>query len=226
MFNLCGLLILNTAIVTFKKADNTNSIVFKIRNQKIRHQTFKDMLTIHYALTKVDYNNFYTYVTWDAPGMQRKRSLYYLRQMGTIVLFTAVFYFTGLFDRSSLFAFIVISFILLTSILSMTGVRSSIRQMAKKISDDPENASIFIASIITVSETGILIRDEFSERKYQWKAITKKQENTEYYFLFYSSLEAIIIPKRFFKAGEQSLFENLLSRFLSFEAEIGHLIKN
>jgi hypothetical protein len=184
------------------------------------------MLTLQYALTKDDYNNYYTFVTWDAPGKQKKRGLYYLRQMGTIVLFTAVFFYTGLFDRSSIFAFIVISFILLTSVLSITGVRSSIIQQAKNISDDPENASIFIPTVVTISETGILLMDEFSERKYQWLAFTKKQENNDYYFLFYSSLEAIIIPKRVFKHSEQLLFDGLLSRFLSFDAELGHLIKN
>jgi len=184
------------------------------------------MLTLQYSLTKEDYNNYYVFVTWDAPGKQKKRGLYYLRQMGTIVLFTAVFFYTGLFDRSSIFAFIVICFILLTSILSITGVRSSIRQQARNISDDPENAAIFISTTVNVSETGLLLKDEFSERKYHWLAFTKKQENNEYYFLFYSSLEAIIIPKRVFKQSEQILFDNLLARFLSFDADLGHLIKN
>jgi YcxB-like protein len=183
------------------------------------------MLTVQYALTKDDYNNYYTFVTWDAPGRQRKRSLYYLRQIGTIILFTAVFFYTGLFDRSSIFAFIVISFILLTSVISITGVRSSIMQQAKKISDDPENTSIFAPAIVTISETGIFLQDEFTERKYQWQAFIKKQENSEYYFLFYSSLEAIIIPKRVFKTTEQILFKSLLAQFLSFDAEVGHLIK-
>ena len=184
------------------------------------------MLTLHYALTKEDYNNYYIFVTWDAPEKQKKRSLYYLKQMGTIVLFTAVFFYTGLFDRSSIFSFIVISFILLTSVVAITGVRSSIRQQAKNISDDPENASIFISTSVSISETGILLQDKFSERKYQWAAFTKKQENNNYYFLFYSSLEAIIIPKRVFKQSEQILFEDLLARFLSFDADLGHLVKN
>ena len=181
------------------------------------------MLTVHFNLTKEDYNNYYIFVSWDAPGNQRKRALYFLKNMGTIVLFTAVFYLTGLFDRSSVFAFVVISFILITSVLSITGVRSSIRQQAEKISNDPENISLFTTTAITISETGILLQDEFTERRFQWYAFIKKQENKEYYFLFYSSLEAIIIPKRAFKASEQLLFEGLLSRFLSFDADLGTL---
>jgi hypothetical protein len=184
------------------------------------------MLTLRYSLTKEDYNNYYTFVTWDAPGRQKKRSLYYLRQMGTIVLFTGVFFYTGLFDRSSIFAFVVISVIVLTSVLSIAGVRTSIRQQASIISDDPENASVFLPTTVTISEAGILLHDEYSERKYQWPAFTKKQENNDYYFLFYSSLEAIIIPKRVFATAEKLLFEEMLLRFLSFDAEVGYLIKN
>jgi hypothetical protein len=181
------------------------------------------MLNLQYAITKEDYNNYYIFVTWDAPGKQRNRSRYYLRQMGTIVLFTGVFYYTGLFDRSSLFAFLVISVILFTSVLSITGVRSSIKQQAEKISNDPENTSLFGATSITVSETGILLKDEFTTRSFQWPAFIKKQENTSYYFLFYSSLEAIIVPKRVFKPGEEGVFQQLLSRYLSFDAELGQL---
>ena len=184
------------------------------------------MLNLQFAITREDYNNYYLFVTWDAPGKQRSRSRYYLRQMGTIILFTAVFYFTGLFDRSSWFAFLVISFILLTSVLSITGVRSSIRQQAEKISNDPENAALFNTTNVIISETGISLKDEFTARLFQWPAFIKKQENEAYYFLFYSSLEAIIIPKKIFKFDEHLIFQQLLSSYLSFDAEVGYLVKN
>lgn len=185
------------------------------------------MLTLHYALTKEDYSNYYSFVAWDAPGKHKKRSLYYLRQIGTIVLFTAVFYFTGLFDRSSMFAFVVIGFILLTSIVSMTGARSAIVGQADKISDNPENSSIFLINNVTISETGILLQDEYTERKFRWPAFIKKQENGAYYFLFYNASEAVIIPKKVFKsAADKALFDGLLVQFLSFDAEVGYLIKN
>ena len=158
---------------------------------------------------------------------KKKRSLHYLKQSGSIVLFTALFYYTGLFNRSSYFAFIVIAFILLTSILTITGVRSSIVTQAQKITDDPDNSSIFIPTTVIIGETGISLHDEFSERKFRWAAFIKKQENSDYYFLFYNSLEAVIIPKRVFRSDEDKiLFDKLLVQFLSFDAEIGYLIKN
>lgn len=184
------------------------------------------MLTLHYALTKEDYTNYYIFVAWDAPGKHAKRSLYYLKQLGTIIIFTGVFYYTGLFDRSSLFAFVVISLILFTSVLSITGIRSTITSQAKKISDNPENSAIFLSTTVVISETGILLEDALTARKFKWEAFLKKQENNNYYFLFYNSFEAIIIPKKVFKTdAEKRLFDSLLIQFLSFDAEIGHLIK-
>ena len=184
------------------------------------------MLTLNFALTKDDYDNFYTFVAWDSPGKHAKRSLYFLKQLGTIVLFTGIFYYTELFDRNSLFAFIVISLILVTAILAITGVRSSIKNQAKKISNDPENSSIFVNTAVVISAAGIFLRDDLTERKLQWPAFIKKLENKEYYFLFYNSMEAIIIPKRVFKNKEDKLlFDSLLIQFLSFEAELGNLIK-
>ncbi len=51
-------------------------------------------------------------------------------------------------------------------------------------------------------------------------------ENKEDYFLFYISLEAIIVPKRFIKDTEQVLFQQILSQYLSFDAEVGHFVKS
>jgi hypothetical protein len=64
------------------------------------------------------------------------------------------------------------------------------------------------------------------ETRFQWKSFIKKQENREYYFLFTSSMQAVIVPKRVFKNTDEKIqFEKLLSQYLSFDAEIGHLVK-
>lgn len=183
------------------------------------------MFTVHYMITKEDYVNYYTYVSWDAPENLQKRRRYYLKHIGTIVLFTAMFYFTGLFDKSSVFAFVVIMFILLTTLISMTGIRATIHKQAQTLSDDPQNSSLFLPIVLTASETGILLQDELTETKCKWQAFIKKQENIDYYFLFFSAAHAIVIPKRVFKNSEEKLqFDKLLSRFISFEAEIGNAI--
>lgn len=184
------------------------------------------MLNFDYALTKEDYCNYFIFVTWEAPGKRKKRIRYFLRQLFSILIFTFLLYFISLFTRDKFFSIIAIIVILFTSVFSLTGVRSSLNKQAKKIADDAFNSGMFTATHLAVSETGFFLKDEFTESKFMWKAFVKKQENTEYYFLFYSSLEAIIIPKRIFKPFEEALFSELLIRCLSFDAEIGHLIKN
>lgn len=184
------------------------------------------MLSFEYALTKNDYSNYYLFVSWEAPGKQKKRYGYFLRQLMSIFIFTALFYYTGLFNRGKFFSFAALILILLTTIMSVTGIKSSINKQAEKITEDPDNSSFFLPTLLSVSETGILLKDELTERKLQWKAFIKKQENREYYFLFYSAIETIIIPKRIFKDPEKLLFEAILARYLTFDAEIGHLIEN
>lgn len=184
------------------------------------------MLSFDYALTKEDYCNYFIFVTWEAPGKQKKRTRYFLRQLFSILIFTLLFYYTGLFTRDKIFSIVAVVVILFTSVLSLTGIRSSLNKQAQKIADNTLNNALFSPTHLSASDAGILLKDEFTESKFTWRAFVKKQENADYYFLFYSSLEAIIIPKRIFKPYEETLFAELLVRCLSFDAEIGHLIKN
>ena len=185
------------------------------------------MITLQYAITKEDYINYYTYVMWDAPEKRRKRINYYTRQVIPIILFIIAFYYTGIFERNSKFILLILGFIFLTSLLSLFNVRSNTVRQAEKVADDPDNSSIFLDILMIISETGISTKDALMETKFSWKSFIKKQESREYYFLFVSSMQALIIPKRIFNStDEKKQFEKLLSQYLSFDAEIGHLVKS
>lgn len=185
------------------------------------------MISLQYSITKEDYVNYYTYVTWDAPGNRKKRIYYYIRQLVPILFFIAAFYYTGIFERNSKFILIILGFIFVTVFLSVFNVRSNAMKRAEKITNDQGNSSIFQDVSMTVSETGITAKGISTETKYQWNAFIKKEESLAYYFLFTSSTQALIIPKRVFNnADERSQFEKLLAQQLSFDAEIGHMIKS
>lgn len=185
------------------------------------------MLTLNFALTKEDFCNFYLFVMWDKPSKQKKRRLLYLKQIVTTILFLTVFYFTGLFNRSNSFAYIVVSFLLLTTILSITGLRSGLKSEANKISENVDNASIFLNSLVVINENGISLKDKLSERIFKWEAFNKLEENKDYYFIFYTASEALIFPKSIFKSeADKTIFDQLLSRFLSFEAAFGNQLKS
>jgi len=184
------------------------------------------MISLNYSISKEDYVNYYTFVLWDGPANRKKRVIYYLRQLVPLLIFVFAFYYTGIFERNSKFTLLIIGFIFLTSILSFVGVRSNTAKRAHQITDDPGNSSIFNEMSMIVSETGIALRTDLIESKYQWKSFIKKQENKDYFFLFTSSIQALIIPKRIFNVSERAQFEKLLSQYLSFDAEIGHLMKS
>jgi len=184
------------------------------------------MISLNYSISKEDYINYYTYVLWDSPANRKKRLSYYTRQVIPLLLFIAAFYYTGIFERNSRFTLLIIGAIFLTSLFSFVGVRSNTLRRAQKIADDPGNSPIFQQFALDVSETGLSVKGALSETRYQWKAFIKKQETKDYYFLFTSGIQAMIIPKRIFNKDERMQFEKLLSQHLSFDAEIGHLIKS
>ena len=185
------------------------------------------MVSLKYSITKEDYINYYTYVVWDAPENRKKRMWYYVKQLIPILLFIFAFYYTGIFQRNSTFILLILAFIFLTSALSLFGVRSNTIKQGEKITNDPGNSSIFLERSLLVSDAGIVSKDALVEINYHWNAFVKKQESKEYYFLFISSIQALIVPKRVFNnATERIQFEKILTQHLSFDAEIGYLIKS
>lgn len=185
------------------------------------------MITLQYSVTKEDYVNYYSYVMWDAPERRKKRINYYIRQAIPLLVFIVAFYYTGIFERSNTFILIFLGFIFLTSFLSLFNVRSNTVRQAEKVADNPDNSSIFLDTSVIISDTGIAVKTSFSETKFQWASFIKKQENRDYYFLFINAMQALIIPKRVFvHPEEKAQFEKMLSQHLSFDAELGHLVKS
>ncbi|MFT3911882.1 MAG: YcxB family protein [Ferruginibacter sp.] len=185
------------------------------------------MLSLKYSITKEDYINYYTYILWDAPENKKKRIRYYARQIIPILLFLLAFYYTGLFDRNRNFILLIAGALLATSLLSLLGVRSNMMKQAQRVADNPENSSIFSDMTVTVSEAGIIAKSESVETKYQWTSIIKKLESKNYYFLFINGIQAIIIPKRIFNSPEEKAqFEKALAQYLSFDADVSHLLRS
>ena len=185
------------------------------------------MVSLTYSITPDDYIHFYTYMMWDGPQNAGKRKKYYLRQLIGPIVFLLMFYYTGLLNRDSTFIIIILVFLILTTALSIRNMRSNVQKQAERIAEDPGNESIFRENRLQASETGIWLQSNDTEVRYQWNAFTKRMDNPEYYFLFTSNIQAIIIPKRVFTDLDQrNRFDKLLSQHLSLDAEVGHLVKS
>ncbi|HOZ79919.1 MAG TPA: YcxB family protein [Ferruginibacter sp.] len=184
------------------------------------------MVAAKFAITPEDYMEYYLYMTWDAPDRKQARLKYYGRQVlvnGGIIL---VLFYTQLFRLDSLMLYIYVGILALITILQIFNGRILARKQGEKITKDEDNASLFVETMFDISEAGITRKDVNIETRYHWNAFVRKEETAQYYFLFISSIQAIIFPKRVFKSAEDKMqFEKLLSQHLSFDAEVGHLMK-
>lgn len=169
---------------------------------------------------------YYLYMTWDAPDRKKARLKYYGRQVlvnGGIIVFL---FYTQLFRLDSLMLYIYVGILAFITVLQVFNGRILARKQGEKITKDKDNSSFFLDTAYEISDAGITRRDANVETRYQWNAFVRKEETTHYYFLFVSGIQAIIFPKRVFKSAEDKMqFEKLLSQHLSFDAEVGHLIK-
>ncbi len=184
------------------------------------------MISLKYSITEEDYINYYTYVMWDAPEKKQSKLKYYLRQAGINIIVIMVLLYTDIFRHNQLYLYIYIGILIIITLLQVFSARANVGKQAEKIARAKNNRSLFYEMHADINDAGIYIKNDVMEAVYQWPAFVKKQENDAYYFLFTNSIEAIIFPKRIFKTvAEKEQFQRLLSQHLSFDAEVGHLIK-
>ena len=185
------------------------------------------MVSLHYTITKKDYINFYTYVMWDAGDKRRKRAKDILKQFGFVALFIIVFYTVGGFRYLTKTSIIIILAMFGTSFLPILGGRSNAEKEAEEIADDPDNAGVFLPTIFTAAENGITVKTDIADIKYAWKAIVRKTETGNYFYLFPNAMQALIVPKNAFATAQDlAAFQKLLSMNLSLEADLKEDIIN
>lgn len=170
--------------------------------------------------------NYYLFMMWDAPERKKARLKYYGRQILVNGGIIAILLYTQFFRSNSSTLFIYVAILTVITILQLISGRINAKKQAEKITADEDNRSFFLETFYEINDTGITRKDENAETRFQWKAFVRKEETAEYYFLFISSVQALIFPKRVFKTMEErTQFEKLLSQHLSFDAEVGHWMK-
>ncbi|MGC4103427.1 YcxB family protein [Ferruginibacter sp.] len=186
------------------------------------------MITLRYALTAADFSSFSTYVQLDAPGKKKviyKRLLPIMIVFGIICginIYTSVI--TGNFTITDLIPFVVFAALFLFPIVS---ARMRLQRQAESFAANPQNARMFSMVDHYFSEAGVIIKDDAIETKFQWSAFIRKDETRDHIFLFVYSSYALIIPKRVFRSEvEKEELSKLFSQYISFDAEMGHLVKS
>ena len=181
------------------------------------------MVSLQYNITKEDYISFYTHVFWEEG--KKKRRLNFLKQGGFLITFLIVLYFAGGLGSFNTFSIAIYVLIFTSTLLPLFSGRSSVVRSAEKITDNPQNSSLFTENHLTATDAELNIKNVFVQTNYSWKAIIKKTETDTHYFLFENSLQAIIIPKSACKSEEEKLaLRKVLSRNLSLEAELNQIL--
>jgi hypothetical protein len=81
-------------------------------------------------------------------------------------------------------------------------------RQARKLLKEGDNKAVLGHHELSLSPEGIFVRTQTSESKTSWSAITKVLQNDQYVFLYVSSINAFVIPKKAF-ANESTLQEFL-----------------
>jgi hypothetical protein len=181
-------------------------------------------MTLVFNLTKEDFFHFNYYTSWTAPEKKQTRLKYYLKSIGYAFAGVIVLYLlehpNNLIGFFSIGAIIAIIWGLIAGYF---GVQKTFKKRIKSFSEDQNNSVFYSKTELNLTEAGILNRDENSETKYHWNAIVKKAETEDYIYLYLSSVQAIIIPKRVLNSSEEKDLRDLLNRNLSLKAEFNQL---
>jgi len=183
------------------------------------------MITISYVFTKEDYLNYSYYVGWGQPGV--KFNMIKTRVLSFILLLFLLINLDKKWNLDWRYIGAFISLLALFYILPLFLVRYSLQKQVNKLSQNHMNEGMFTECTITFSEIGLLVKNDLGELNRKWKGVVKKSETKDYFFLFISSVQAVVIPKRVFKTKEEiEEFKKLLLKYLSFDAEIATHLKD
>ncbi len=178
------------------------------------------MLILKYALRPEDHYTFNYYRLWYDPALKRQRYAYYLRVIFYSAVGFALFHAAANRPVNGPLILVYVVFVGIAILLVPSLVKMNIRKQVNRLLKSPANRNLLDTSEVMISDAGIVLKDETSENRYEWKAIIRKQETREHYYLYINAMLVITIPKRVFSSeAEKKEFDLYLSRNISLEAE-------
>jgi len=181
---------------------------------------------LEYILTAEDFLEFNYYVLWKAPEKKNQRLNYYFRNFFYTCLIAVIFFFIAKPQRPVEFwsVMILISAIF-TFVFSGMHVKNFYNRKTREFLKDEKNQHLLEKTKLTIDHQGLIDRNSKTELKISWDGVVKIMENKKYYYLFISSIQAIIIPKNCISAEEKMQLEQLFSEHISMEATFNKFYK-
>ncbi|TGL63718.1 YcxB family protein [Leptospira sarikeiensis] len=132
-----------------------------------------------------------------------KRLRIYISLLAPIIGLVSVlnrYFKEGIFDPYSVIAYGIIS--VLGAYLIPKYIAFRTLRRTRRMYEEGDNSSLLSKTILEFSDEGISATKRDSQSTIQWSGIQKFVERENYYFLYTSSVNAIVIPKA--KAGFDS----------------------
>jgi hypothetical protein len=95
-----------------------------------------------------------------------------------------------------------------------------------KDASDPNNSSWYSQTSLMMSDERIITKNGTGESVFNWNSINRKVETTDYLYLFITSAQAVIIPKRILDQKQLRELKTMMSRNLSLKTEFDPFIEN
>src|SRR5262245_40395662 len=157
-------------------------------------------MQVSFDLTKEDLIAHNLYRQQRSPSIQRQRRMVSgVFLIGGLALGAVLL--THEHSSASFLAWAMVALLLVTPAILPSSYRRSTIKLVGRLIDEGKNKSLLGRKEITITPVDICGAGELRSMTVRWKAVERIEETSDYLYIYFSSLEAFIIPRRAF-AGE------------------------
>lgn len=153
------------------------------------------ILKIHYELTEEDYLHFNLFHV--KQSKTAIKSLKIQRFITPVFFIIAAFIFSGIGDMPVVFPLIIFGLISIVWLIFYPKYfYSLVMRQSKKMLKEGKNDGLLGQQQMVLSEEGIVYLTSNGESQVKWTGIKKIVEDSDFFYLYNSSVSAYILPKR------------------------------
>jgi YcxB-like protein len=171
-----------------------------------------------YNLTAEDHAEYNSYTGWQAPWQNKIRKNYLAKTFFSCIvsMFVTEMILSKIdSSKNNHHAPLLMGAILLSLLITWVFYYQApftIKNKAKKILAKEENSHFFDETELDIYEENIISTDKLTNTQYSWKSIVRYAVTLEYFYLYTSTVQALIIPKRLFaNEKEREAFDKFLT---------------
>ena len=92
----------------------------------------------------------------------------------------------------------------------LSGNKKTLARVVRKMLKEGENKMDIGLQTLEVTSEGLADKNEFSESKFNWKAIERIASTPDYYYIYVSAMKALVVPKLKVTEGDFEEFRRLV----------------